>query len=617
MSCASYIRVRRRDGDGEVLFAGLVAPQMTACDLRHWRSMWGYKVARMEDSEKFHGKSMDFLAEPSELALSRRILFLRPANDEEKKSLPSPVENSIEISSSFSVLHCCSRLEDVSYDARELCLVKVMRGENLDFEFSRAGQWDRLERLFLHHCMLRELPNNLQHLPNLFEVDGRVNCVESVGRCSLQGSRLQRLTLSMNTVSVDMEPIWILLRDTQSLQHLCLSWTKAKKKSAAPPPTVVTASMRSSSGVQEEEAEEEDVKMMVDCRVDKLIEEAMEAAKKKLCFLPLTATAAATTTTTLSSSACNYEGRGCRKQSKLAPPPPPSSSSSSGSSFFLPKEKRRQRDHNNDDANNGKVRVEHLYHALLLNKTLISLDLSMIEISHDHVEPLCRVLRANTPLRQLSLRGTGLLQNEISQICQALASNVNLTSLDVGANLFGDSGAGDLARILPHVSLRHLVVNSCSIDDDGCQALLSRCQHLKSLNFSENNVRQKGYGALCKMLRQTATLTRLDAVLLYALVQNPKRLTEALKKNWSLVQGNFDVQSLEMENSLQRNRALRQKVRQSCATLLAFQRRCFIGKDLGLLVAKALYDTRADGEAWEKVLNQSVDTAVQPMEIGE
>ncbi|KAL1250697.1 hypothetical protein QQF64_018493, partial [Cirrhinus molitorella] len=136
-------------------------------------------------------------------------------------------------------------------------------------------------------------------------------------------------------------------------------------------------------------------------------------------------------------------------------------------------------------------------------------------------------------------------------LISALRSNPShLRELDLSRNKPGDSGVNLLCALLedPHCKLEKLWLIDCSIEEEGCAALISALRsnpsHLRELDLSRNKPGDSGVNQLCALLEdphcklETLRLQNCSigeegcAALISALRSNPSHLRE-LDLSWN------------------------------------------------------------------------------------
>ncbi|KAK2907319.1 hypothetical protein Q8A67_006304 [Cirrhinus molitorella] len=139
---------------------------------------------------------------------------------------------------------------------------------------------------------------------------------------------------------------------------------------------------------------------------------------------------------------------------------------------------------------------------------LRELDLSFNKPGDSGVNQLCALLEdPHCKLEKLRLGGCSIEEEGCAALISALRSNPShLRELDLSANKPGDSGVNLLCALLedPHCKLEKLWLIDCSIEEEGCAALISALRsnpsHLRELDLSLNKPGDPGVNLLCALL---------------------------------------------------------------------------------------------------------------------
>ncbi|TKC40681.1 hypothetical protein EI555_007946, partial [Monodon monoceros] len=145
--------------------------------------------------------------------------------------------------------------------------------------------------------------------------------------------------------------------------------------------------------------------------------------------------------------------------------------------------------------------------ALMGNRHLTHLSLSMNPLEDDGMNLLCEVMMEPSCLLQdLELVKCRLTAACCKNLSYVITRSQHLKSLDLAANALGDHGIAALCEGLKQKnSLRRLGLETCGLTSNGCEALssaLSCNQHLTSLNLMQNNFGPRGMTKLCLAFAQ-------------------------------------------------------------------------------------------------------------------
>ncbi|KAK2907343.1 hypothetical protein Q8A67_006328 [Cirrhinus molitorella] len=122
-------------------------------------------------------------------------------------------------------------------------------------------------------------------------------------------------------------------------------------------------------------------------------------------------------------------------------------------------------------------------------------------------ECLLRLLPVIKASRKVKLVNCSIEEEGCAALISALRSNPShLRELDLSYNKPGDSGVNLLCALLedPHCKLEKLWLYNCSIEEEGCAALISALRsnpsHLRELDLSWNKPGDSGVNQLCALL---------------------------------------------------------------------------------------------------------------------
>ncbi|XP_036417260.1 ribonuclease inhibitor-like [Colossoma macropomum] len=175
------------------------------------------------------------------------------------------------------------------------------------------------------------------------------------------------------------------------------------------------------------------------------------------------------------------------------------------------------------------------------NTTLTELDLSYNTLLQDSgVKKLCEGLKSpHCKLEKLRLRSCSIKGRGSAALFSTLKSNPScLTELDLSGNKLGDSGVKELPDLLkdPQCKLQILQLAVCRITDEGCAALIkaltSNPYHLKELNLSRNKPGDSAVKELSELLKDSqCKLEKLQLWSCSITEEGCDALIEALKSN--------------------------------------------------------------------------------------
>ncbi|KTG40622.1 hypothetical protein cypCar_00033975, partial [Cyprinus carpio] len=157
--------------------------------------------------------------------------------------------------------------------------------------------------------------------------------------------------------------------------------------------------------------------------------------------------------------------------------------------------------------------IKPLSRALLVNRTLTTLDLRGNNIGAKGAKTLCEALKMNQVLVSVNVQKNGIGPEGVKKIGEALKKNETLQDLNISSNHLGDLGTVALAQALMvnHV-LHTLSLQSNSVSDRGIKALshaLQSNQGLSCLNLRENSIGVAGAKDIAKALKVNTCLREL------------------------------------------------------------------------------------------------------------
>uniref|UniRef100_A0A669EF51 NLR family CARD domain containing 3 n=1 Tax=Oreochromis niloticus TaxID=8128 RepID=A0A669EF51_ORENI len=155
-----------------------------------------------------------------------------------------------------------------------------------------------------------------------------------------------------------------------------------------------------------------------------------------------------------------------------------------------------------------------LSRALLVNRTLTSLNLRNNNIGSKGAKFLAEALKMNQVLTSINFQNNAIEEEGAQSLAEVLQCNRKLVSLNLCGNQLGDKGTVALAEALAvNHTLLSLHLQSNSISNKGMTALTKalRLNHgLVSLNLRENSIGVEGAKNMAHALHENNTLQDLD-----------------------------------------------------------------------------------------------------------
>ena len=232
-------------------------------------------------------------------------------------------------------------------------------------------------------------------------------------------------------------------------------------------------------------------------------------------------------------------------------------------------------------------------------------------VPENGIAVICDALNDNNVVKDLSLASNGIGLEGTRIIGRFLKANKlkALTTLDLGANYFGNDGAIALVDGLrSNESPLMLSLNYCGISDDGAIALaslLAHDSHLKGLSLQGDEIEEAGMLALANALKFNRNLRSLT------LEHNPgvngegvkDAYIEALASNVTLLELRGINSSMIDDLVLRNNELIPKAVRRAALLLIGIRQSIDIEgmgdfaifpKDIVRLIAQTVYATRRD-----------------------
>ncbi|XP_051063065.1 NACHT, LRR and PYD domains-containing protein 5 [Phodopus roborovskii] len=183
---------------------------------------------------------------------------------------------------------------------------------------------------------------------------------------------------------------------------------------------------------------------------------------------------------------------------------------------------------------------------LLYNRTLTHLCLSNNSLRTEEVRHLCQFMRdSDCALQRLILNQCNLKGDAYGFLALMLFSNRKLTHLSLTMNPVEDGGMRLLCDAIkqPTCHLQELELVDCQLTEDCCAdlaSMITKNQHLKSLDLGSNALGDGGVIALCKGLKRSSNSLRRLGLEACGLTSNCcEELSLALSWNSSLTSLNL------------------------------------------------------------------------------
>ncbi|XP_009295904.1 NLR family CARD domain-containing protein 3 [Danio rerio] len=188
--------------------------------------------------------------------------------------------------------------------------------------------------------------------------------------------------------------------------------------------------------------------------------------------------------------------------------------------------------------NIGAKGAKTLCEALKLNQFLVSVNLQNNHIEDEGARSLSEVLQSNRKLTTLNVQKNGIGPEGMKKIAEGLIKNQTLQDFNVSSNHLGDLGTVALAQALMvnHV-LHTLSLQSNSVSDRGIKALSHALQSnrgLCCLNLRENSIGVAGAKDIAKALKVNTCLRELDLTANLLHDEGVTAIAEAMRVNRSI-----------------------------------------------------------------------------------
>ncbi|XP_016095337.1 protein NLRC3-like isoform X1 [Sinocyclocheilus grahami] len=185
--------------------------------------------------------------------------------------------------------------------------------------------------------------------------------------------------------------------------------------------------------------------------------------------------------------------------------------------------------------NIGAKGAKTLCEALKMNQVLVSVNLQNNHIEDEGARALAEVLQSNRKLTTLNVQKNGIGPEGVKKIGEALTKNQTLQDFNVSSNHLGDLGTVALAQALMvnHI-LHRLSLQSNSVSDRGIKALSHALQSnrgLSCLNLRENSIGIAGAKDIAKALKVNTCLRELDLTANLLHDEGVTAIAEAMRVN--------------------------------------------------------------------------------------
>lgn len=173
------------------------------------------------------------------------------------------------------------------------------------------------------------------------------------------------------------------------------------------------------------------------------------------------------------------------------------------------------------------------------NKTLISLDITHINMSEFGIQGLAENLLKNRTLAHLNLASNKIFDIQRRAVLDAMDNNDTLLSLDLSYNETDDAGIIRLGEMLrANKKLRYFRAKSCGIEDSrmyGLTRTLDDILTLTHLDLSKNKIGDEGAAMIGDLLAKNRTLIFLNISENRITEQGVQSMAYSLEMNFTLV----------------------------------------------------------------------------------
>lgn len=235
---------------------------------------------------------------------------------------------------------------------------------------------------------------------------------------------------------------------------------------------------------------------------------------------------------------------------------------------------------------------------------LVDLDLGRNEIDIGGGQSIGMLLKRNTCLKRLSFEDATMTEGAFRALCEGLKSNRVVEQMNFSWLKCVDDFSSCLADcLLVRGGMKELWMSYCNVAEDKIAMLLAAYIRVSKLHFNGWQMEMASTGsALCDLITFSYSLKELYASDSYTnkRICHPFGYEEAVLSNWSLVRGHIFSGCKVFDDVCKRNCRLHSKVASCALVVLAIHRfkKGYLVKDCGAIIARYLFDTRVDGNAW-------------------
>nr|XP_003227768.1 PREDICTED: protein NLRC3 [Anolis carolinensis] len=217
----------------------------------------------------------------------------------------------------------------------------------------------------------------------------------------------------------------------------------------------------------------------------------------------------------------------------------------------------------------GNKGAKALARSLMVNRSLVALDLRSNSIGPKGAKAIADALKINQSLLSLNLENNTMKEDGAKSLAEALVNNHTLMTLQLQKNSIGPQGSKKIAEALKkNWSLKELLLSSNCVGDVGAVALgegLKINHSLLTLDLQSNSISDAGATALTRALCSNQGLTRLSLRENSISPEGAREIGIALQANRCL--GNLDLAANLLHDEGVQAIALALKANQTLASL--------------------------------------------------